>query len=456
MRSVRSRWWLSGLLGLSFACDSSGPGTPGNPRSSNPDATVGLDVGLGADAGTTDAGGDANCAPLGTPLQMGAPPPRRGDMAFAYDPVCNRVFMALGDEGEPQMCGFPPSLFVDDFWVYEGNTQTWTQITADGPTPPVRARSVGAWDTAQNRFIVHSGRFRSAPSSVPYTYRSDVWAYDPSTNRWTELWADGAPGGPPGGMNATMVADTARNRVVVYGGGAFTSDFTALIPDPRAWAFDLALNTWKELGLQTQSPPSRLYHVAGIDQRRGRMYVFSGGGEDALISPTFKDDMWYLDFAADSWTRVPTDVSFPDGRIRGSMITDHARDKLVMFAGHDDTALGNLNDLWTFDLAGQQWNIIKRGDVFNRPARATCDFPADFTVADIESPERREAHLFVEMGNGKALLFGGRTDCGISNDTWELDLGTGTWTQINESFTAMTCRRAGRTDCDDPNADMCG
>ena len=417
------------------------------------DSSPGADIGPGVDTGMSmDGGGNQACAPLGTPLQQGAAPQQRGDMAYGFDPGCGRVFMAFGDEGVPQMCNSPPSVFVDDFWVHDLAPGQWTQIEVTGTKPMRRARSVGAWDAMRGRFLVFGGRFRQG-SSGQYTFLNDLWAFDPASKTWTELSAQGAAGGPGGRMNTTMVADPERDRIIVYGGG--TTDFMQFYPDARTWAFDLSTNTWSELGLQTQSPPARLFHVAALDRRRGRLFAFTGGGADAFLATSFKDDMWYLDFASDSWVQVPTDSSFPAGRIKSVMETDHDRDRLIMFGGHDDTDLGNTNDLWSFDLATLQWNIQKAGDVFSTPARARCDFPATFTIPDVSSPERREAHLFVTAGT-KALLFGGRTDCGIANDTWVLDLTSLTWTQMNDSFVGMTCARAGRSDCSDPNADMCG
>ena len=95
------------------------------------------------------------------------------------------------------------------------------------------------------------------------------------------------------------------------------------------------------------------------------------------------------------------------------------------------------------------------GDEFNKPPNDFCDPPADFATFDPNSPERRESHIFTNTRDG-AFLFGGRTDCGVANDSWLLDLNSFGWETLNESISGMTCYRSGRTDCDDPGSKLCG
>jgi hypothetical protein len=134
---------------------------------------------------------------------------------------------------------------------------------------------------------------------------------------------------------------------------------------------------------------------------------------------------------------------------------DEARNRIVLFAGHDNSSLGNNNDVWTLNLDTLVWERLPGGDVYNRPQIAFCDFPADFATIDPAFPERRESHLFINMGE-RMLMYGGRTDCGLANDTWYLHLPDMTWENVNESFTGMTCFRSGRTDCNEPDARKCG
>ncbi|MBI4821663.1 MAG: hypothetical protein HY791_35710 [Deltaproteobacteria bacterium] len=408
-----------------------------------PDSGV-EDVGI-----TTDAGGGDGGLPRGTAA------PRRGDMAFATDPRDGRTYMFFGDRAEPQMCDFPVSDFVDDGWVFDPSTGQWAEIVLSGNRPLKRARSAATWDERNNRVVLFGGRFR-AGTTGDYTWLNDLWAFDPATGAWTELSAQDAPGGPSGRMNATVVPDPDRNRILVHGGG--TTDFTAFQVDTDTWAFSFATGAWTQIatGRPQPNPPAesgRLFHVASIDRARGRMFVFAGGGQNAFN--VFVGDMWYLNLVTEEWTQVNLGGGAPDARIKAAMIYDQAGDQLVLFGGHDNGNLGNDNDVWTFDLETLTWTRRMQGDRYNRAAFGFCDFPADFAIIDPASPERRESHLFSLHGN-TAIMFGGRTDCGLANDTWFLDLTTMTWTQVSNSFTGMTCFRSGRTDCADPQARKCG
>ncbi|MBI2378256.1 MAG: hypothetical protein HYV07_29920 [Deltaproteobacteria bacterium] len=408
-----------------------------------------------ADAGEADAGPSLDAGQGDGGLPRGTAAPRRGDMAFATNPATGQTFMFFGDRAEPMMCDFPVSDFVDDGWVFDPASGQWAEIILSGTRPLKRARSAAVWDETSQRVILFGGRFR-AGTTGDYTWLNDLWAFDPTTNAWTELSAQDAGGAPSGRMNATLVADPVRNRVVVHGGG--TTDFTAFQVDTDSWAYSFTTSSWTQIGTGRPQPnppgeSGRLFHVAAVDQTRGRMFVFGGGGQNAFN--VFVGDMWYMNLVTTEWVQVSLGAGAPDPRIKASMIYDAPRDQLVLFGGHDNGNLGNDNDVWTFDLETLTWTRRIQGDRFNRPAFGFCDFPADFAIIDPASPERRESHLFAPFAGG-AIMYGGRTDCGLANDTWTLDLDTMTWTQISNSFTGMTCFRSGRTDCAEPNAKKCG
>ena len=110
--------------------------------------------------------------------------------------------------------------------------------------------------------------------------------------------------------------------------------------------------------------------------------------------------------------------------------------------------------MWSFDLESSNGiykslgtSLINR-QRFLRPTSGFRDLRRQF-------PERRESHIFTYTRDG-AFLFGGRTDCGVANDTWLLNLDNYSWETLNESISGMTCYRSGRTDCDDPGSKMCG
>lgn len=407
----------------------------------------------GSGAGGGDGGGGgglpAECGELlGAELPPGTAPQERGDMAAAYDPICKRVLMFFGDAAIPQMCNPAASEFLTDGYAYDTVAGIWTTIdVAPGPAPLPRARSRAIWDEALSRFVLFGGRHRVGTAG-DYTFLNDVWAFDPATRAWTELSPQGAPGAPSGRMNHTMDAQPEANRFIVHAGG--TTDFTAFVVNNETWSFDLATNAWTQIGFGGP-PAARLFHMSALDRAANRLVIFSGGDAGAFQGP-FLIDTWSLDLATDTWTSLDS-PAVPPARIKGEMVWDEAGNRMILFAGHDGTDLGNTNDLWTLDLATGAWALQKLGDTLNEPARGFCDFPANFTTYDETSPERRESHLFQNAGD-KAILYGGRTDCGLSKDTWELDYATLGWTLKNDSPVGITCLRTGSPTCLQTD-DMC-
>ena len=94
----------------------------------------------------------------------------------------------------------------------------------------------------------------------------------------------------------------------------------------------------------------------------------------------------------------------------------------------------------------EAWTELAAGDGLNKPANGFCSFPPDFVTMDGHSPERRNAHLFV-AGMEKAYTMGGKTDCGVSDDLYQLDLGTARWTRIVRPTIGEACVRAGGLTC---------
>jgi len=450
--------WLAILLSCGLIC--SGCVEPNraktskkDPNGSSPDTGVAMMMPDSGNQMTPDAGPMSLCPALGDALLPGAAPFARGDMAFAHDATCQRVYMFFGDKAVPQLCSFPPSDFIDEGWYFDLSTKAWSKLSPTGPAPMKRARPSGAWDTTRNRFLVFGGRYRSGTSG-PYTFLNDLWAYDPSSNTWTEISYQGDSEAPTGRMNTEMIYDADNDRVIIYGGGQLTANFTSFIPYSDIWEYRFASNTWVKVRASNAEPPARLFHGATYDTQRQRLYVFAGGGASAFQGP-FYNDLWYFDYNSKLWSQIPTDGGFPNRRIKPILEYDQARDQLIMMGGHDDTSLGNTAEIWTFNLSSESWDPKLMGDQINQPIVNMCDPSAQFATYDRYSPERRASHVFTLTGD-KAFMFGGRTDCGVANDSWYFDLSTYTWENLNESISGMTCYRSGRNDCDDPGAKMCG
>ena len=75
---------------------------------------------------------------------------------------------------------------------------------------------------------------------------------------------------------------------------------------------------------------------------------------------------------------------------------------------------------------------------------------ADFVSVDVDSPERRQYHTFISVyDEGRAILFGGKGDCGYLDDTWSFGFAEGAWSEIEPAGQGEACMRTGQEGCTD-------
>jgi hypothetical protein len=401
------------------------------------------------DAGALDAGetdGGSPDAGRQCPVK-GAGPSARSDFAFVSDSDSAQAQLWLygGDPGFAQNCQSAPQ-FDGETWHYDVLCSTWSKYP--GASPPPRARHTAVWDSKRKRMVIFGGRYRAGASGA-YTVFNETWSFEPAALDGQGLWTPLQPTGtlPPGLANAAAVYDAAGDRMLVFGGNTSISGLT-FSPENRLWSLDFAANAWSEVTPTTATrPPARQFHAMALDAQRGRLIVFSGGDANAFTGP-FLADLWVFDLAARSWSPLAASGTPPMARIRPSLVLDAARDRMLLFGGHDDGQLGERNDLSALALASPAWTTLKLGDTLNQPGNGFCDFPSNFTNADLSSPERREAMGLVQIDpSGSFVLFGGRSDCGVLADLWSFDPAAGSWKNQIPAFAGTSCARSGKLNC---------
>ena len=258
------------------------------------------------------------------------------------------------------------------------------------------------------------GRWRAdGATSGTYDMFGDLWRFDPVARTWTRSQATG----PSPRANATLVWDSTRERLVLFGGNMSASG-ASIVPLDDVWFYSPADDAWTQAATGA-GPAARLAAAGLYDAARDQLVVF--GGFDTLAfegDVSYFDDVWALDLESLAWQRLGRGVG-PDGRFGAAWVHDTTLDSYVLFGGHDDQVLGNRNDTWVFVPSSNAWAIVGLGDAFNAPQIGFCEFPPDFTTVDRAFPERRNYHTMVwSQTCGRGLVFGGKTDCGASNDVW--------------------------------------
>lgn len=377
-------------------------------------------------------------------------PPRLNEHVAVWDPINAQMIVFGGNTAVPENCGFPAYTFQTTTWLYdpaqaEAGCPPWTELEGG---PPGRTRHAAAW--GDGAMWVFGGRTRAGNSGA-YQLYGDLWRFDPADQSWTQVEFAGAER-PSARFNTSLIWDSARSRLVLYAGNSNPSGATPTV-EADVWTFDPADSTWTRVETGGEVPSRRMWHAALYDEARDRMVVYGGGDETAFFNDAqYFDGVRVLDLETMEWDVLHRGgIGAPAGRFWAGIVHDTVDDTYVMFAGHDDEALGNRNDLWVYDPTNDSWGNPTVGDVWNRPPNGFCDFPADFTVLDPGTPERRNAHSVVWDGT-QMVTFGGKTDCGAVNDVWHWDAENGWINPVIATEGEMCIRwRANPDNC----ANMC-
>jgi N-acetylneuraminic acid mutarotase len=392
-------------------------------------------AGCGDDDGdTADMAIDIDAAVDGGPAcePTGMVPTSRGEHGAVLDADRGRILVYGGNLAFPVEC-MPRVEITDEIWAFDLACQSWTQLTSTGG-PGLRAR-MGMVPAADGQSAYLFGGRRQASSG--YENFADVWQLDFATLEWTEIATTGEA--PTPRSHPAIAHDAGRDRLIVFGGNTSTSGLSIVGTDDT-WALDLTSGAWTRLAEDT-APPPRYAH--GFAHRGDTFYVF--GGSPDFDGP-FTNDVWALDLTTDSWSQIAGGgPDSPIGRFGSGLFATDTQ--LVMVAGHDSAALGNVNDIWTVDLATGAWTEVVRGDELNNPDVGFCEFPADFTTPDTDAPERR--HYFGTVQHeGTGYVVMGKTDCGNANDVWAVDLASPSWELFGQASTSgEACNRSGATAC---------
>jgi len=106
------------------------------------------------------------------------------------------------------------SIFYNDMWSYDVLTNTWTQLSQPEEAPEVR-RTKLAYDRIHNLMILYGGDGPFNPPIGRFTVRDDTWVYDFDTNTWTEIITTPSPDDRY--MNLIMY-DSTNHKTLLYGG----------------------------------------------------------------------------------------------------------------------------------------------------------------------------------------------------------------------------------------------
>jgi hypothetical protein len=378
--SHRRRLSLVALIALLFAAACAPGGTTGD-ASSSPASSLST-AAAPSPTGTEPAAPSPSNEPSAVPTAAdpvawrqlepaGSTPPAREDGTWTEDPGGRTAYLFGGRDG---------TAIFDDLWAYELDGDRWTELAPEGDVPPKRFGHEAVWVDGIG-VVVFAGQ------AGPTTFFNDLWAYDPTANRWQALSVEGSR---PTARYGTCAAVGPDGRLWISHG--FTEDGTRFADTQ---AFDFGTGRWSDVTPDGQAPVNRCLHGCWwTDDGRFALYAGQTTGVDAL------GDLWTLaeaDTPAAAWTRATGELP-PDRN-------------LYAFARHGDVMV---------IVGGRGLGSAFLDDAFTIDTTTLAIEPLD--PEGPTPPGRGGAMLIDDAARGRVVLFGGKTADDSLGDLWELSL----------------------------------
>ncbi|MBI1744998.1 MAG: hypothetical protein HYR55_00230 [Acidobacteria bacterium] len=335
------------------------------------------------------------------PLGGSAPSPRALE-ASAYDSNRSRMIMIGGASSER---------IENDVWALDlsSGSARWQKLEPAGSLPRPRIWSHAIYDSANNRVISYGGAIASNFAV------NDTWSLDLTTEdgEWTQIRP---PTAGPARYGATVVYDSANQRMIVFGGG----QGGALYGD--VWSFGLVPGSedWTRMRPSGSPTPGQRQVTAAYDPENNRMVFYSGfGGERGF----FNIDTWSLDLSTDdgAWIRIQPSGLSPIWRVWHSTTYDTVNKRMIIYGGIAFISLPEKPDAFNLSVEQPAWvQLAPTGDTQPGPRVL-------FTL------------VFDSAGQRMIMYGGGQDGQGPTGDIWAMEgpPRSETWRQLVPGASAI-------------------
>lgn len=230
--------------------------------------------------------------------------------ATAYDPKGERIAFYFGNS---------------EMWFWNGTQFTKyagampvAQSFATSP-PSLLTNRIGAVlvDDGRGRLMLYGGQDKSfSHSSASLLSGQLQWFFSGQT--WSE------PQFAPAVLAAASAQQYDRGTVVRFGGLADVNSDT-----PNADMWELPSAGWKRT--TSSGPPWLAYAAMTHDTARDQLVMFGGGTDGGVLS----DQLWLRSGGGTTWTQQPKTSTWPAPRSFHALTYDAARGQTVLFGGFD-------------------------------------------------------------------------------------------------------------------------
>ena len=256
-------------------------------------------------------------------------PSARSSHSMVYDSINQKIILFGGVDLNDN--------WLNETWIFDSQLQNWNQVFPDN-SPSIRGSSSLYYDIQAQKAILYGG-YRDVGGHL-----DDTWAYDYSTNNWTNLNPSIKPTGRYG---APMVYDPINNRGFMFGGR------TTTITDDN-WVYYYSNNSWFDLALSSK-PSNRYWQGLTCDLVAQEIIMF-GGRSSSGVGEALADT-WIYDLVSNEWSEVSPTVQ-PSNRFHVSLVYNPENDNTIMFGGFrfQNICFG---DTWGYSNSNNNWNKLK-------------------------------------------------------------------------------------------------
>lgn len=266
-----------------------------------------------------------------------------------------------------------------------------------------RSGSVSWTDAAGNFWL-----FGGSTTDRGDGYQNDLWKYNPTTNQWTWTKGDSTANQPgiygilgtaaavnkPGARNGNVSWTDAAGYLWLFGGISRIPGASASIRFSDLWKYNPSTNQWVWIKGDSAANQGGIYGMLGI-----------------------------------------ASVTNNPGARNGSVSWTDAAGNFWLFGGNGrstNTTVGDLNDLWKYNPATNEWTWVKGDSLANRQGIYGTIGTADAA----NKPGGRAGSARWTDAEGNFWLFGGtgytgQSNYGYLNDLWKYNPTTNQWTWVN-------------------------
>jgi hypothetical protein len=169
--------------------------------------------------------------------------------------------------------------YLDDVWEWDTATRTWTNVTPPiaGAKPAPRALFGMAYDPNRGKVVIYGGNTSGEHSNTGFI--GDTWELDTLNRSWTYKPANTLVFSGLAGSRLSY--DPNRHQVILFGGRAY---FNFGVSVTYAWDGTNWINITPAL-----SPVGRSFHSMATDTARSRIVMY-GGYNGNLLEDTWEWD----------------------------------------------------------------------------------------------------------------------------------------------------------------------